>query len=80
VLTFVAPLETVAAMVMSEKSLQALNEGVRLDAFAPDDGCCQMRWKETPPVLEAGVPESFELFEQDEIINTRQIAKRQSEE
>jgi hypothetical protein len=81
--TVVAPSETVAAMVLIPKSTQALNGGVKR-ALAPDDGFCQTIWKETPPVLEAGVlgvpdccdepPEQAER----EPINKMQIVKRLS--
>jgi hypothetical protein len=85
--TVVVALVTVAVMVSIAKSTQALNDGARLAAFAPDeDGFCQMSPKETPPVSEAGAPGSWdfcsECFEQagKELVNKMQSATRQSVE
>jgi len=65
--------------------MQALKEGVN-KAFAldKDKGCCQMSRKATLPVpgamTEPELPTFSPPFEQAELINTMQIAVRQSEE
>jgi hypothetical protein len=52
----VVPSETIVAIVLIPKSTQALDGGDNRALAPVVDGFCQTIWKETPPVLEAGVP------------------------